>query len=67
MLLTSVFPMHLHTHTHTNTNTNTRSYRNLVSNMGFMPTSTTHIDRTVICSITHDTVNFYKHDDLPVN
>jgi hypothetical protein len=30
--------------------------------MGFMPTSTTHTDGTVLYHITHDKVNLYEHD-----
>ena len=51
---------HPHASTYTHTHTQTYSCRNWITDQGFMPTSTTHIDSTVLYHITHEQVNLYE-------
>jgi len=35
--------------------------------MGFIPTSTTHVDSTVSCRISHDAVKLHEHEELSLD
>ena len=54
-------------HTHTHTHTHIPSCRKWISNMGFISTSTIHIYSTVLYHTTHDNVNLYEHEELPLH
>jgi hypothetical protein len=53
--------------THTQTHTHMHACRHRITNMGFLLTSTTQHDSTVLYHITHDTVNLYEQEELSVH